>query len=326
MLISYIRDRWKGAALLLFCSGIFLLVFWLERLSLRAVGYGLLLCAVFLGCVVLGDFFYYRKRQKGLLRLLERPLAELSLLPEAGSGETMLWRALVRQEWEARRRLLEEVREERKDQMDYYTMWVHQVKTPIAAMKLLLDENDAGDRTLLAELFCMEQYVGMVLSYLRLSGGGTDFVIRRLPLLPLLRKAVRKFAPLFIRKKLSCSLEETDAEALTDEKWLSFVVEQLLSNALKYTREGGIRIYMESGKFLVIEDTGIGIDPADLPRIWERGFTGENGRTVGSATGIGLSLCREICRKLSHEITIESEPGAGTRVCIRMDEAAVWPE
>ena len=326
MIVRYVRDRWKGAVLLLSCTGIFLLVFWLERLSLRAVGYGFLLCVVFLGCVVLGDFFYYRKRRRERLWLLERPLAELSLLPEAGNGEAELWRALVRQEWEERRRLTEEWREERKGQMDYYTMWVHQVKTPIAAMRLLLDENEARDRMLLAELFGVEQYVGMVLSYLRLSGDGTDFVIRRLPLLPILRQAVRKFAPLFIRKKLSCSLEETDTEVLTDEKWLSFVVEQLLSNALKYTREGGIRIYMEPGKTLVIEDTGIGIDPADLPRIWERGFTGENGRIVGSATGIGLSLCREICKKLSHVITIESEPGVGTKVSIRMDEARVRPE
>ncbi|MCI8276215.1 MAG: HAMP domain-containing histidine kinase [Lachnospiraceae bacterium] len=326
MILSYIRDRRRGAALLLFCTGIFLLVFWLERLSFRAVGYAFLLCSVFLGCVILGDFFYYRKRHRELRWLLERPLAELSLLPEAGSGEAALWRALVKQEWEAGRRLSEEVQAERRDQLDYYTMWVHQVKTPIAAMKLLLDENEAGDRTLLAELFAVEQYVGMVLSYLRLSGDGTDFVIRRIPLLPLVRQTVRKFAPLFIRKKLSFSLEDVDGEALTDEKWLSFALEQLLSNALKYTREGGIRIYMEPGKTLVIEDTGIGIDPADLPRIWERGFTGTNGRTVESSTGIGLYLCREICKKLSHEITIESEPGAGTKVCIRMDEAKVRPE
>ena len=205
-------------------------------------------------------------------------------------------------------------------------MWVHQVKTPIAAMRLLLDGNEAHDRTLLAELFYIEQYVGMVLSYLRLSGDGTDFVIRRLNLEPVVRQCVRKYAPLFIRKQLALKLGDVDCQVLTDEKWLSFVVEQLLFNALKYTQAGEIRIYMEGEKSLVIEDTGIGIDPADLPRIWERGFTGENGRVDKSATGLGLYLCSKICKKLSHVITIESEPGKGTKVCLRMDYVNIQPE
>lgn len=326
MIVHYLRDRWKGAVLLLSCTGIFLLVFWLYRIPVRAAGYAFLLCVVFCAVSVLMDFFYYRKRYLELFWLAKRPLTDPSLLPETGRGEAVLWKELVLQEYEERKRLLDEGRQERRDQMDYYTMWVHQVKTPIAAMRLLLDENEAHDRTLLAELFSVEQYVGMVLSYLRLSGDGTDFVIRRQELSPLVRQAVRKFAPLFIRKKLSFSLGDLDCVVLTDEKWLSFVVEQLLSNALKYTKEGGIRIYMEQAKTLVIEDTGIGIDPADLPRIWERGYTGENGRADKSATGIGLYLCRKICKKLSHVITIESEPGAGTKVSIRMDEAGIRPE
>lgn len=323
MVVSYIKDRWKGAVLLLFCTMVFLLIFWLERLPVQAAGYGFLLCAVLCAGFFLVDIYHYRKKWQELSGLLEKPLAELSLLPGAGKGEAALWRQLVIQEYEAKKTLREEGRQERREQLDYYTMWTHQVKTPIAAMKLLLDENEARDRMLLEELFCVEQYVGMALSYLRLFGGGTDFVIRHVKLLPMIRQSVRKFAPLFIRKKLSFQLEEMEDQALTDEKWLSFVVEQLLSNAVKYTREGGIRIYMEPNQTLVIEDTGIGIDPADLPRIWERGFTGGNGRIDKSATGIGLYLCREICRKLSHVITIESEPGAGTRVCIRMDETDV---
>ena len=326
MIVHYTKDRRKGAVLLLFCTGIFLLVFWLERLSLQAVGYAFLLCAVLCAGFFLVDFYSYRKKWQELSMILEQPLAELSVLPEAERGEAALWRELVIQEYEAKRALREEGQQERQEQLDYYTMWTHQVKTPIAAMKLLLDENEARDRTLLAELFLVEQYVGMALSYLRLSGAGTDFVIRRTALLPVIRQSVRKFAPLFIRKKLSFQLEEMEDQVLTDEKWLSFVIEQLLSNALKYTMEGGIRIYMEPEQTLVIEDTGIGIDPADLPRIWERGFTGDNGRTDKSATGIGLYLCREICRKLSHMITIESEPGVGTKVCIRMDEANIRPE
>ncbi|MCI8466107.1 MAG: HAMP domain-containing histidine kinase [Lachnospiraceae bacterium] len=326
MILPYFKDRWKRLVLLIVCTWIFWLVFWLSDVPYGTAGYAFLLCTVLFAGVALVDFLSYRRRRKELLWLLERPLTEPSLLPEARDGETDLWRKLVLQEYGEQRRLLEEGAEERRAQLDYYTMWVHQVKTPIAAMRLLLDENESHDRAILAELFRVEQYVGMVLSYLRVSGDGTDFVIRRQRLLPIIRQVVRKFAPLFIRKKLSLELKEMDCQVLTDEKWLSFVLEQILSNALKYTEEGGIRIYMASDVTLVVEDTGIGIDPSDLPRIWERGFTGENGRTEKSATGLGLYLCQEICRKLSHEIQIESGLGAGTRVSIRMEETRIHLE
>ncbi len=326
MVLHYLKDRRKGGALLFSCAGVFLLVFWLEGLPFQAVGYAFLLCGALCAGAILADFFSYQKRRKELLRFSRRPPADISLLPQPGNEEERLWRILVEQEYGERKRILEAAQEERLEQMDYYTMWVHQVKTPIAAMRLLLDGNEAHDRTLLSELFYIEQYVGMVLSYLRLSGDGTDFVIRRLNLEPVVRRCVRKYAPLFIRKQLALKLGDVDCQVLTDEKWLSFVVEQLLSNALKYTRQGEIRIYMESEKSLVIEDTGIGIDPADLPRIWERGFTGENGRVDKSATGLGLYLCRQICKKLSHVITIESEPGKGTKVCLRMDYVNIQPE
>ena len=171
----------------------------------------------------------------------------------------------------------------------------------------------------LSELFKIEQYVGMVLSYLRLNSDFTDFVIRKYSLEELVRQAVRKYAPLFIRKKIRLELMDVDVTVLTDEKWLSFVLEQILSNALKYTDRGRIKMYLEEPKILVIEDTGIGIAPEDLPRICEKGFTGYNGRTDKAATGIGLYLCREILTKLSHTLNITSEPGVETQVRIGLD-------
>ena len=129
------------------------------------------------------------------------------------------------------------------------------------------------------------------------------------------RQAVRKYAPLFIRGKVSLDLRETGLRVLTDEKWLQLVVEQVLSNAVKYAPGGHVTVWAE-GEWLLIEDDGVGIAREDLPRIFDRGFTGCNGRMDKRATGIGLYLCGQICRRLGHTITVDSEQGRGTRVTI----------
>ena len=148
-----------------------------------------------------------------------------------------------------------------------------------------------------------------------------DLVFEKQELDDLIHQAVRKYAPLFIRRKIALQYEDVHCQILTDEKWLEFVLEQVLSNALKYTRKGKIKIYMDpqSPKTLVIEDTGIGIAPEDLPRVFERGYTGYNGRTDKRSTGIGLYLCKQIMDRLSHTIRIESEMGVGTRVYLGLD-------
>ena len=186
---------------------------------------------------------------------------------------------------------------------------VHQIKVPIQAMRLLLAKEEKNS-PLNLELFKIEQYVEMVLSYARLKSNSTDYVIRRLPLEDIVKPAVRKYAPMFIAKKISLEMDPMTATVLTDEKWAQFMIEQILSNSLKYTRTGSIHIYQEDPASLVIEDTGIGIDPADIPRLGERGFTGYNGRIDKKSTGIGLYLCKEISRRLSHTISIASRTRA----------------
>ncbi|MEI3348232.1 MAG: ATP-binding protein [Dysosmobacter sp.] len=195
---------------------------------------------------------------------------------------------------------------------DYYTLWAHQIKTPIAAASLLLQENPPPREPLEAELLKISQYVDMVLGYLRLDSASTDYVFQDTDLNALVRQAVRKFARLFILKHITLDFQEIHRTVLTDGKWLSFVVEQLLSNALKYTPAGGtVRIYGD-GETLVIADTGIGIREEDLPRIFEKGFTGYNGRAGQKSTGIGLYLCRRVSEQLNHDLTIVSRPGQGT--------------
>jgi len=168
----------------------------------------------------------------------------------------------------------------------------------------------------------------MVLQYIRLDSSSTDFVIKEYDLDDIVRQAVRKYAKVFVHKKLKLEFSELKSTVLTDEKWLLFVIEQILSNSLKYTVRGGISIYTEGSehKILVIEDTGIGIKEEDLPRVFENGFTGYNGREDKKSTGIGLYLCRKILTKLSHKIQIESQAGRGTRVIINFENIKVEVE
>ena len=168
-----------------------------------------------------------------------------------------------------------------------------------------------------AELQKIEGYAQMVLSYLRLESDSTDYIIRKYSLDKIIKQAVRKYSSQFIRKKIRLKYQSIDVNVLTDEKWLLFVVEQILSNALKYTNSGGeISIYLKPGQVLCIKDSGIGIASDDLPRIFEKGFTGYNGRTDKKASGIGLYLCRRICTKLGHQITATSESGIGTEITL----------
>ena len=148
--------------------------------------------------------------------------------------------------------------------------------------------------------------------------GLATIVQQQFELDPFIRRSVKKFAGEFISKRLSLELEPSGVSVVSDEKWLAFVVEQVLSNSLKYTREGSVRIYLAEPKTLCIRDTGIGIAPEDLPRVFEKGYTGSNGRTDKRATGIGLYLCRRICRNLNHTITAESQAEQGTTIRIGM--------
>lgn len=222
-----------------------------------------------------------------------------------------------------RARLAAENESRLRELTDYYSLWVHQIKTPIAAMDLLLQEDDSPRRgELEMELLKIGQYVEMVLSYLRLDSDSTDYVLREYPLDDILRQAVRKFAKMFILKKITLDFQETGKTVLTDEKWLLFVVEQVLSNALKYTPEGGtIRIYGD-GATVVIADNGIGIREEDQARVFEKGYTGYNGRADKKSTGIRLYLCRQVMDRLNHGISLTSRPGQGTLV--RLDLSREW--
>ncbi|MCD7771401.1 MAG: sensor histidine kinase [Oscillospiraceae bacterium] len=218
-------------------------------------------------------------------------------------------------------RLTEMISDEKaksRQRIDYYSVWAHQIKTPIASMRLSLQgEDSALSRKLGSDLNRIESYADMVMTYLRLDSESTDYVFAECDLDGIIKSCVRKFSGEFIARKIELIYEPVQETVLTDEKWLSFVIEQVLSNALKYTPSGSISISMEPGQILAISDTGIGIAPDDLPRIFDQGFTGYNGRTDKKASGIGLYLCKRICDDLGYELSAGSELGKGTT--IRLD-------
>lgn len=309
---AYCSRHWKLLFLLAGSLGICCAVFSLYGLPLESVGYAFLLCfALGLALFAVGYFQFLRRHREleGLLvQIRERALP---LPPPKGLLEED-YQALCQALAAERAALALEDRNRIQDMTDYYTLWAHQIKTPIAAMRLLLQEEPRPE--LEGELLKIEQYVEMVLGYLRLGSDSTDYVFRSCELDALVRQSVRKYARLFILKKISLDFQETGRTVLTNGKWLSFVIEQLLSNAVKYTPEGGrVRIYGD-GETLVIADNGIGIRPEDLPRVFEKGFTGFNGREDKKSTGIGLYLSRQVMDRLNHGISISSRPGQGTLV------------
>ncbi len=200
-------------------------------------------------------------------------------------------------------------------------MWTHQNKLPIAALKLLLQEEQPDIREMRSQVLRLEQYTQMILAATRLESPETDYVFDWNPLDAPIRSVIRTFSPEFIRKRLRLTYEGTDETALTDVRWLTFVLEQILSNAVKHARSQ-IEITVKD-QVICIQDDGPGIPAQDLERIWSRGVTGQNGRKETAATGLGLYLSKAVMDRLGHEITIETSPDRGTAVRLDLTNAGL---
>ena len=286
---------------------IFGILFYLYDIPFDAIIYGCELSFVWCAVCLFIDFYKYYKRHKLLHINREQFFDDAEQLPE------------------------------HMDIIEYdYGMWVHQIKTPIAALDILLqnteqflyEEDIVNSRInkrleiiqesipvsdMKMELFKIEQYVEMALNYLRVEDISSELSFKQYAVDDMVRQVIRKYAKIFISKKIKMNFKPTGRYIVTDDKWFVFVLEQFISNALKYTKKGQISIYMKE-KSLVIEDTGIGIPAEDLPRIFEKGFTGYNGRENKKSTGIGLYLCKNIMDKLQWNITVDSEVGSGTKI------------
>lgn len=319
--LSYWRKQKKTLGIIGLCIAVFMVVFFLYQFPAEAAAYGGFICLCLVILMEIKEYSRYKAHYDKVQRIKEEMVYGTQEFPETQDAVELEYQELVQTLLEKKGAQDAKREREHREMEEYYTTWVHQIKTPIAAMHLLLKEDTGQDQEILEQLFRIEQYVDMVLQYVRLGGKSTDYQIRECELDGIIRRAIRKYARLFIRKKIALEYEGVAVKAVTDEKWLLFVIEQLLSNALKYTNKGKIRIYLlnEKKKELVIEDTGIGISSQDLPRVFESGYTGYNGRKEQRSTGIGLYLCKRVMQQLSHTIRIESEVGKGTRVILRLE-------
>lgn len=325
MLKGYMRDRAAMFGCLLICYGTLFLIGYLYDIPFEKTRYiaefsgaGVFLC-------LLVDILKYAERWKELKRCIATSDTYPGMFYTVPGDLEALYRSMIAKMRQEKEELIFEDQKRYTEMMDYYGMWAHQIKTPIAAMRILVqsgmdreenEENQKLFRQLQMELFKTEQYVEMVLSYLKIADIAKDMVLERCDLGKVVRQAVKKYSRLFILQKLSLEMGEIAEIVLTDEKWLSFVVEQIISNALKYTKSGSVSIYLEQEGVLVIKDTGIGISAEDLPRIMEKGYTGYNGRIDKRSTGIGLYLCKKVMDKLHHQLRIDSEDGKGTKVVL----------
>ena len=313
----YLRAQRRGMLFWGFCCLIFTVSFALYGLPLGAVLYPAALCAAAGGIILLLSLRKSRAVCQELSLMQHHPADLPDELPAAQSPQEQAYQALLLALHADRQKLKSNMNARYHDMTEYYTVWAHQIKTPIAAIRLALQNEDTPlSRRLTGEVGRVEQYVQMALTYLRLGSDSSDYVIRSCALDDIVRPAVRRFAGEFIQRKIQLNYQMLNYTVITDEKWLGFVVEQVLSNALKYTPQGSVSIYMDPEGMLCIRDTGIGIAPEDLPRVFEKGYTGYNGRSHRKASGLGLYLCREILTRLGHSVSAESQVDHGTTIRI----------
>ncbi|MGI6021201.1 MAG: sensor histidine kinase [Lachnospiraceae bacterium] len=313
----YLKEKRRGFFLFLGFAAVFAVSFLLFRVPLPVVLYPTVLCAIIGILCMISDFLRFRRLHISLEDAAKRPSF---LLGDLNPGDSVIgndYCEVIGAVCEENRQAKADASKKYDDMINYYTLWAHQIKTPISSMRIALQNEDSSvSRKLRTDLGRIERYVEMVLTYIRIDGDSNDFCFGEYCVDDIVRPVVRKFAGDFIGKRLTLNYSGISEKVLTDEKWLGFVLEQLISNAVKYTEAGSISIFMTEDKKLCIKDTGIGIRPEDLPRIFESGYTGFNGRWDKKASGIGLNLCRRICDMLGHELSVKSREGAGSEFFI----------
>ena len=314
ILKSYLKKNTKIYVLFVVFIAIFFFMFYLYNLPLEALIYTGSLCflAGLIGNVM--DFINYRKSYKKLKFLEKNIINDREDLPKSLDIRIDYYHKIIEKLYEELEKLTQENRQKNTDMVDYYSMWVHQIKTPIAAMNFLLDNEEVDQKNLQQELFKIERYVEMVLTYIRLDSTSSDYVITKINLDEVVKDSVKKYATIFINKKIKLNYVSHETMVISDKKWLGFAFEQILGNSVKYSSTGGEITIETYENRLVIEDKGIGIKEEDLPRIFEKGFTGFNGRYEKKSSGLGLYLCKKTLDKLGHHIEISSKVGEGTRI------------
>ncbi len=319
---AYLADHRSGVLLFLAEGGIAALLLWLGEVAADIRDYLLLLHLFFWGIAFGLDFSNYRRQYRYLKKLRDKNDWLENRIGLTDKRLFQLCDEVLEEHNQLLRRQEEEEKNRLKSYQEYYTLWVHQIKTPIFALELLL--RGVSERGLSAqmeaELLKIKDYIQLALQYIRTEDMAADLDLKEHHLENIVKNQLKKYALLFINQKIRLELDEFQFAVITDEKWLAFVLGQILTNALKYTAPGGqIQIWLKD-RTLVIADTGLGIRAEDVPRLFSRGFTGDNGRRQKEASGMGLYLSAKVMRTLGHEIGLESVQGQGTQVFLRFPE------
>ena len=308
---------------------IFAVLLVLLRFPLNALLYGIALSGLVVGIWLLRQWFKLKQHHSLLTSL--NAVSIHQAIRKADENDLLLQASLAHYQEAAKGQaeMQQAYQHYLSEQKDYFTLWLHQIKTPIASISLLLQQEtiEESRQTIKDELLYLTDYTHMGLNYLKLADTGHELDLTTLAVDPLVKNVLKKYASLFIYQQIKINYAPLQLNVLSDAKWLQVLLEQIISNSLKYTPQGGeITIAVIDETKIMIKDTGIGIHANDLPKIFEKGYSGLNGRMQDKSSGLGLFLARKICQRLNYSLTIESEVGRGTSVFIETarDEIEVF--
>ena len=283
---SFLKSEYRVFITLLFVCFIFGGVFLFAGLNMEyfVLGLEIILFALFIFLVM--EWFSYVKKED-----MAKRIEELEIENKA---------------------LQSKIIDERKDLEEYFLLWIHQIKTPITVCNLILGKPDA-DHRLREQMIYIEEYTNMAMNYLKLLERTSDMDIYEVDLDIIISSIVKKYSLIFIEKKISLNYTPTNAKVISDAKWLSIMLEQIISNALKYTKSGKISINFDKELLkLSIKDTGIGIPSKDIKKIFDRGYSGFNGRVNEKSSGLGLYMVGRIAQILNIKIEVYSKLNIGS--------------
>ena len=324
-LTDYLKDK---ASFLLINFMLFIVIGGIMLLIDVGPGIILLILGIWFIPLLVYMFMEYSKQKSfyddidGILGSLDKKylLAEIIEEPEFIEGRFVY--DLLKSANKDMHENVKKYRDMQSEYREYIETWVHQIKTPIASTRLIIENNPSEiNKNINYEIKKIEEYIEQVLYYSRSNDVSRDYIIKEVSLADVVRNVIRKNSRDFINKRISVDIEAVQGTVYSDVKWLEFILNQIIGNSVKYIsdKEGWVRIYSiqnDHNIVLTIEDNGVGITEKDITRVFEKGFTGESGRRFEKSTGIGLYLCKKLCDQLGLGLTLTSELGKGTKVTV----------
>ena len=324
-IITFIKERMPFLIINLISFFLIAILMEIASVPLNIV---FILLLIWFGPLLIYMFLEYIKYKKYLSNLtqtveaLDMKYLLSEVIEEAGFQEANIINDIFRQCNKSMHENVKYYKDEQSEYREYIETWVHEIKTPIASAKLILENDDSNlSERINYEMKRVEGFIEQVLYYARSSDVSKDYIIKEFKLRDVVMKAIKSNSRDFISKNIKLNIKEVEGNVFTDEKWVEFIINQIIINAVKFSapNKGKVVIYSkvnENNIILTIEDNGVGINEKDIDRVFEKGFTGENGRKFGKSTGIGLYLCKKLCDKLGIGVSLSSKVNEGTKVSL----------